>query len=223
MLRNSPKVTHLASGRARFWVGFQEGKVQITVCLMGHAKEIGVYLGNNGNPRKDASQPVTLSYPVESDSSRPHGLWHARPPWPSPSPGACPSSLSLHWWCRPVISSSDTLFSFCPQSFQASGTFPMSSLLASDDQNTGAPASASLLPVNIHFISLTFNWVNLLAVQGTFRTLLQHHSSKASILWHSAFFTVQLSQIVCDHWEDHSLDYVDLCQQSNVSAFQQTV
>ena len=126
MLRNSPKVTHLASGRARFWVGFQEGKVQITVCLMGHAKEIGVYLGNNGNPRKDASQPVTLSYPVESDSSRPHGLWHARPPWPSPSPGACPSSLSLHWWCRPVISSSDTLFSFCPQSFQASGTFPMS-------------------------------------------------------------------------------------------------
>ena len=62
----------------------------------------------------------------------------------------CPSSCSLHQWCRPTNSSSVTLFSFCPQSFPASGTFPLSQLFASDDQNTGASASASVFPVNIH-------------------------------------------------------------------------
>ena len=72
-------------------------------------------------------------------------------------------------------------------------------------------------------ISLKIVWFDLLALHWTFRSLLQYYGSKLSILWHSAFFTVQLSQIVCDHWEDHSLDYVDLCQQSNVSAFQHSV
>ena len=85
--------------------------------------------------------------PVLSDSLWPHGLQLARPPCPSPSPGVCPSSCSLHHWCHPAISSSDALFSFCPQSFPASGIFPMSWLFAPDDQNTGA--SASVLPVNI--------------------------------------------------------------------------
>ena len=80
---------------------------------------------------------------------RPPGQQHIRPPWPSPSPEVCPSSCPLHWWCHPAISSSDTLFSFCPQSFPASGTFPMSRLFASDDQNTGASASASVLPMSI--------------------------------------------------------------------------
>ena len=83
-----------------------------------------------------------------SDSLRPNGLQHTRPPCPSPSPRVFPSSCSLHQWCCPAISSSDALFS-CPQSFPASGTFSMSGLLASDDQNTGASASASVLPVNI--------------------------------------------------------------------------
>ena len=73
---------------------------------------------------------------VMSDSLRPHGLQHTRPLCPSPSPGVCPSSCPLHWWCHPAISSSDTLFSFCPQSFPASGTFPVSQLLASGGQNT---------------------------------------------------------------------------------------
>ena len=82
-------------------------------------------------------------------SLRPHGLQHARPPCPSPSPEVHPSSCSWHRCCRPAISSSDTLFSFCPQSFPASGTFPVSHLFESDDQNTGASASASVLPVTI--------------------------------------------------------------------------
>ena len=77
-----------------------------------------------------------LSCPVVSDSLRPHGLQHARPPRPAPSLGVCPSSCSLHQWCHPAISSSDALFSFCPRSFPASGTFPMSCLCTSDDRNT---------------------------------------------------------------------------------------
>ena len=97
------------------------------------------------------SHPVVSGslHPVVSGSLRPHGLQHARPPCPSPSPGVCPSSCSLHRWCCPDISFSDALFSFCPQFSPASGTFPMSHLLASDDQNTGASALAPVLPVNI--------------------------------------------------------------------------
>ena len=84
-----------------------------------------------------------------SDSLWPLGLKHARSPCPSPSPGVCPSSCSLHWWYHPAISSSDALFSFCPQSFPGSGTFSMSCLFASDDKNTGDSASVSVFPVNI--------------------------------------------------------------------------
>ena len=92
---------------------------------------------------------LLFSHPVMSNSLWPHGLQYTRPPCLSPSPEICTSSCSLHQWCRPAISSSDALFSFCPQSFPASGTFSMSHLLASDDQNTWASASASVLPVNI--------------------------------------------------------------------------
>ena len=69
-------------------------------------------------------------------------------------------------------------------------------------------------------ISLKVDCFDLLAVQRTFRHLLQHHSLKASILWRSAFFMVQLSTTVHDHWEDHGLDYMDLYQQRDVSASQ---
>ena len=124
---------------------------------------------------------LLFSRPVMPDSSQPHGLQHARPPCPSPSPGVCPSSCSLHQRCRPAILSSDALVSFYPQSFPASGTFTMSHLFTSDDQNTAA--SASVLPVNIQLISLKIDCFDLLAVQETLRSLLQHHSSKASILW----------------------------------------
>ena len=78
---------------------------------------------------------------------RPHELKHARLPCPSLTPWACSGSCPLHQWCHPTISSSDTLF--CPQAFPASGTFPVSQLFTSGDQNTGASASASVLPVNI--------------------------------------------------------------------------
>ena len=88
---------------------------------------------------------LSFSLPVTSNSATP---WTAACQ-ASLSPRVCLSSCSLHWWCRPAISSSDTLLSFCAWSFPASGTFPMSRLLASDDQNTGVSASASVLLVNI--------------------------------------------------------------------------
>ena len=66
------------------------------------------------------------------------------------------------------------------------------------------------------------DWLDLLAFQGTLKSLLQHHSSKASTLWHSAFFTVQLSHPY-DHWKTYSLDQMDLCWQSNVSAFEYAI
>ena len=79
----------------------------------------------------------------------PHGLQHARLPCPSPSTEVCPKSCPLHRWCHPAISSSDALFSFCPQAYPVSGTFPMSQLFTSDDWNTGVSASASVLPKSI--------------------------------------------------------------------------
>ena len=67
-------------------------------------------------------------------------------------------------------------------------------------------------------ISFRMDWFDLLVVQGTRKSLLQHHSSKTSILWRSAFFMVQLT-FIHDYWKNHSFNYMDLCWQSNVSAF----
>ena len=92
---------------------------------------------------------VQFSHSVMSNSLQPHDLQHARPPCPSPTPGVhtnpCPSSS----WCHPTISSSVVPFSSYPQSIPASGSFPVSQLLASGGQSTGVSASASVLPKNI--------------------------------------------------------------------------
>ena len=92
---------------------------------------------------------LLFSCPILSNFLQFHGLQHSWPPCPLPSPGVCPISCPLHQWCYPAISSSDTLFSFCPQYFPTSGSFPTSPLFSSGDQNTGTPASASVLPMSI--------------------------------------------------------------------------
>ena len=122
---------------------------------------------------------------------QPQGLQHTRLPCPSPNPGACSSPSSQ--WCNPIISSSVIPFSSCLQTFLASGSFPMSQFFASGAQSIGASTSVSS-PYNEYsgLISFRFDWLNLLAVHGTLKSLLQHHSSKASILRHSVFFMVQL-------------------------------
>ena len=84
-----------------------------------------------------------------SSSLPPHGLQHARPPCPSPSPKVCPSSCPLYRWYHPAISASDALFSFCPQSFPSSRTFPMRRVFASDNPNPVALVSTSVLPTSI--------------------------------------------------------------------------
>ena len=123
----------------------------------------------------------------------PHESQHARPSCPSPTPGvhsnSCPSSL----WCHPAISYSVVAFSSCPQSLPASGSFPMSQLFPWGGQSIGL----SISPSNEHrgVVSFRMDWLDLLTVQGTCKSLLQHHHSKASILWCSVFFIVQLSHL----------------------------
>ena len=125
---------------------------------------------------------------------RPRGLQHVRPPCPSPTPRAYSNPCPLSQWCHPTISSSVVPFSSCPQSFPASGSFPMSQLFAIWWPKDWS-FSFNISPSNEHtgLISFRMDWLDLLAVQGTLRSLLQHHSSKASVLRGSAFFIVQLS------------------------------
>ena len=132
---------------------------------------------------------VQFSYAVVSDSLWPCGLQLDRPPCPSPTLRVYSNLWPFSWWCHPTISSSVIPFSCCLQSFPASGSFPMSQFFASGGQSIGVSASASVLPMN----SFRMDGLDLHAVQGTLTSLLQHHSSKASILWHSVFFIIQLS------------------------------
>ena len=135
-----------------------------------------------------------LSHSVMSDSLQPNGLKHSRLPCPSLSPRV--GSNLNQWWCHPTIWSSVIPFFSCPQCFPASGSFPMSWLFPSGGKSIGASASASVLPMNYSgLISFRINWFYLLAVQGTLKSLLQHHSWKASIIRCSAFFIIQLSYL----------------------------
>ena len=92
---------------------------------------------------------VQFSRSVVSDSLRPHGLQHARPPCPSPTPGSCSISCPSSRRCHPTISSSVVPFSSCLQSFPASGSFLMSWLFTSGGQSVGVSASASVLPLDV--------------------------------------------------------------------------
>ena len=137
---------------------------------------------------------LLFSHSVMSDTLRPHGLQHTRLPCLSPYPQVCSNSCPLSQWCHPTILSSVIPFSFCLQSFPASGSFPVSQFLASGAQSTGVSVSASVLHEYSGLVSFRIDWFDLLAVQGTLTSLLQHNSSKASILRCSAFFIVQLSR-----------------------------
>ena len=138
---------------------------------------------------------VQISHSVMSDSLQPHGLQHARLPCPSPTPGAYSNSCPSRRWCHPSISSSVIPFSSHLQSFPASGSFPRNQFFASDGQNIGVSASASVLPMNIEDW-FPLGWTGWLSLQSQgLSSLLQHHSSKASILQHSAFFIFQPSHL----------------------------
>ena len=136
---------------------------------------------------------VQFSCSVVSDSLWPHELQHFRPPYPSPTPGVHSNSHLSSRWCHPAISSSVVPF-YCPQIPPSIRVFSNESTL-----HMRWPKywnfSFGISPSNEHpgLISFRMDWLGLLAVQGTLKSRLQHHSSKATILRHSAFFTVQLS------------------------------
>ena len=133
-----------------------------------------------------------FSHLVVSDSLQPHELQHTRLPCPSTTPGVYPNPCLSSRCCCPAISPV-VPFSSCPQSLPVSGSFPMSQLFASAGQNMGISASVSVLPMETQELS-PLGWTDWISLQSKgLSSLLQHHSSKASILWCSAFFTVQFS------------------------------
>ena len=136
---------------------------------------------------------VQFSRSVMSDSLQPHGLQHARPPCPSLFSGVCSSSCPLNQWCHPTISFCCPLL-LLPSVFPGIRVFPNESALCIRWPKYWS-FSFSISPSNeyLGLTSFRMDWLDLLAVQGTLKSLLQHHSSKASILQCSAFFIAQVS------------------------------
>ena len=138
---------------------------------------------------------VEFSHTVVSDSLKAHGRQHARPPCPSPTPRVYSNTCPLSRWCHPTISSSVIPSSSCPQSFQHQGLFQW----VSSSHQVAKVLEFQLQQQSFQLIfrmntpSFRMGWLDLLAVQGTLKSLLQPHSSEASILLCSAFFIVQLS------------------------------
>ena len=136
----------------------------------------------------DSFSSVQYSRSIVSDSLQPHGLQHARPPCPSPTPGLYSNSCPLSQWCHPTISSSVILFSSHFQSFLASGSFQKSQLFASGGQSIGVSASASVLPMNNQDWS-PLGWTSWISLQSKglsrvfFNTTVQKHQ----------FFSIQSS------------------------------
>ena len=131
---------------------------------------------------------VQVSCSVVSDFLWPHEPQHTRPPCPSPTPGVYPNSCPLSQWCHPTISSSVVPFSSCPQSFPASGSFPMSQLFASGGQSIGVSVSISVLPMNTQDWS-PLGWTGWISLQSMG---LSRVFSNTTVQKHQ-FFSAQLS------------------------------
>ena len=142
---------------------------------------------NRGGPSL-CEMSVQFSRSVVSDSFQPHELQHARPPCPSPTPRVHPNPCPSSRWCHPTISSSVVPFSFCPQSFPASGSFQMSQLFASGGQSIGVLASTSVLPMNTQDWSPS-GWTGWISLQSKG---LSRVFSNTTVQKHQ-FFGAQLS------------------------------
>ena len=147
-----------------------------------------------------------FSRSLVSESLQPHGLQHARPPCPSPTPGVYSNSCSLSQWCHPTISSSVIPFSSCPQSFPASESFSMSQFLASGGQSIGVSASTSVLPMNTQDWS-PLGWTGWTFLQSkglsrVFSSPLFKSINSAAL---SPLYSPTLTSIR-DYWKNHSFD-----------------
>ena len=159
-----------------------------------------------------------VSHSVMSNSLLPHGLQHTRPPCPPPTPKVYSNSCPLRRWCDPTISLSVILFS---SAFKLSQHQSLFKWISSSNQVAKVlHFSFNISPSNEHpgLISFRMDWLDPLAVQGTLKSPLQHHSSKASFLRCSAFFVVQLSHPYMTIGKTIGLTRWN-CWQSNVSAF----
>ena len=153
-----------------------------------------------------------------SNSFPPHGLQLIRLPCPSLFPGVCSNVCPLSRWC-PTISSSDVPFSSCPQSFSASGSFPVSWLFTSGGQSIGASASASVLPMNIQgWFPLGLIGLIPLLSKGLSESFPAPQFKSINSLAFSLLYGPTLTSIH-DYWKNHRFDCTDLCRQSEVSAF----
>ena len=143
-----------------------------------------------GAPSAHTGNPVQFICSVVSDYLQPHELQHTRPPCPSPTPGACSKSCPSNHLilCHLLL--------LLPSIFPSIKVFSNESVGQSIRWSKYWSFSFSISPSNeyLGLISFRMDWLDLLAVQGTLKSLLQHHSSKASILWCSAFFMVRLSK-----------------------------
>ena len=158
---------------------------------------------------------MLFSHPVVFNSLRPHELQHTKLPCPSQSSGICPSSCPLNQWTHATISSSVALFS-CFQSFPASGSLPVSWLFALGGQIIGASKSVLSLIIQGWFPLRLTGLVSLLS-KGLSRVFSSTTVWKHQFLGTQLLYGLVLTSIY-DYWKDHSLDYTDLCWQSNVSA-----
>ena len=157
--------------------------------------------------RRSRRSPSVQFSSVMSDSLQPHGPQHAKPPCPSPTPRVYPNSCLSSQWCHPTISSSVTPFSSLPQSFPASGSFPMSQLFTSGGQSIGVSASASVFPMNTQDWSLLgwIGWISLqskgLSRESSPTPQFKSVNSSALSFLHSPTLTS-----IHDYWKNHSFD-----------------
>ena len=148
---------------------------------------------------------VQFSRSVVSDSLWPHESHHPRPPCPSPTPGVHSNSCPSSQWCHPAISPLSSPSPPAPNPSQHQGLFQWVSSLHQMAKVLEFQLQHQSFQRNPRLISFRMDWLDLLAVQGTPKSLLQHHSPKASILLCSAFFIAQLSHPYMTTGENHSL------------------
>ena len=146
-----------------------------------------------------------FSHSVLSNSSRSHGLQHARLPCPSPTPRACSHSCKSSQWCYPTISSSVIPFSSYFQSFAASGSFPRSQFFGSGGQSIGVSASASVLLMNIQDWShLELTGLTSLLSKGLLRVFSSSTVQRHRFFGTQPFYCPALTS-VHDYWKNHTL------------------
>ena len=169
-----------------------------------------IHLGSGPNgclviSLKISVTPVQFSRSVMSNSLRPSGLQHFRPPCPSPNPGVYSNSWPLSQWCHPTISSSVIPFSFCLQSFPASGSFPTNQFFTPGDQSIGVSASASVLPMNIQDWS-PLGWTGWISLQSKgLSRVFNTKGSKVNSLALSFPYSPTLKSIH-DYWKNHGFE-----------------